>query len=90
MLFTCWQAVQSFEMNDKDGAWDLIAPTAQGSEQQDSVQGFAEKEADVVESYDFSGDIHIPSTHIENLAMLNELPHEEYRQLVSFINKEQK
>ena len=84
------QTVQSFEMNDKDDAWDLIALTTQHNEQQDSVQGFVEKEPEVVESYDFSEDLHIPSTHIENQALLNELPDEEYRQLVSSLNKEQK
>ena len=85
------QAVQSFEMNDRDDdAWDLIAPATQHNEEQDSVQGFVEKEPDVLESYDLSEDLHIPSAHVGNEAILNELPDEEYRQLVSSLNKEQK
>ena len=86
------QAVQSFEMNDRDDdAWDLIAPATQHNEEQDSVQGFVEKEPDVLESYDLSNeDLHIPSAHVGNEAILNELPDEEYRQLVSSLNKEQK
>ena len=84
------QAVQTFEMNGEDDVWDLLAPTTQHSEQQDSAQGFVEKEPDVLESYDFSEDLHIPSTHIENQTTLNELPDVEYRQLVSSLNKEQK
>ena len=70
-------------MNDTDDAWDLIAPATQHNENQDSVQGFVEKEPDVVESYDLSEDLHIPSTQVENEAILNELPDEEYWQLVS-------
>ena len=77
-------------MNDRDDAWDLIAPATQHNEEQDSVKGFEEKELDVVESYDFSRDLHIPSAHVGNEAILNELPDEEYRQLVSSRNKEQK
>ena len=84
------QAVQTFEMNGEDDVWDLLPPTTQHSEQQDSAQGFVEKEPDVLESYDFSEDLHIPSTHIENQTTLNELPDVEYRQLVSSLNKEQK
>ena len=84
------QAVQGFGMNDRDDVWDLIAPATQHNEEQDSLQGFVEKEPDVVESYDLSEDLHIPSTHVENEAILNELPDEEYRQLVSSLNKEQK
>ena len=58
------QADQSFEMNDENDARDLIAPTTQHSKQQDSVQCFTEKEPDVVHSYNFSEDLHIPSTHV--------------------------
>ena len=58
------QAVQSFEINDRDDAWDLIAPATQHNEEQDSVQGFVDKEIDVVESYDLSEDLHIPSAHV--------------------------
>ena len=68
----------------------LIAPATQHNEEQDSVQGFEEKELDVVESYDLSRDPHIPSAHVGNEAILNELPDEEYRQLVSSRNREQK
>lgn len=84
------QAVQTFEMNGEDDVWDLLAPTTQHIEQQDSAQGFVEKEPDVLESYDFSEDLHIPSTHIENQTTLNELPDVEYGELVSSLNKEQK
>lgn len=70
-------------------AWDLVTPTTHHSEQKYSVQGFVEKKPEVaiVYSYDFSEDLHIPSTHIENQTMLNELPDKEYRQLVFSLNK---
>ena len=79
------QADQSFEMNDENDAWDLIAPTTQHSTQQDSVQCFTEKEPDVVDSYNFSEDLHILSTHIENQTMLNEQPDEEYHAATCFL-----
>ena len=44
----------------------------------------------VVESYDLSEYFHIPSAHVGNEAIVNELPDKEYRQLVSSLNKEQK
>ena len=76
--------------NDDDN-YDLIAPATQNIERQDESEGAQDLHPDFNENCDLSSDIGIPSTasNREQL-VLNELQHQDYRNMTQMLNKEQK
>lgn len=78
-------------MEENGNNYDLIAPNTQDIELHDEAEGAQDLHPDFTESYDLSEDIGIPSTaaNTERL-ILNEIPDDEYRNMVQTLNKEQK
>ena len=71
--------------------FDLIAPNTQNIELQDEAEGTEDLHPDFSENYDLSDDLGIPSAALNNEPLiLNELPDDDYRQMVQTLNKEQK
>ena len=74
-----------------DDQFDSIAPNTQNVELQDEAIGNEDLHPDFNENYDLSGDLGIPSTSFNNEPLiLNELPDDDYRQMVQTLNKDQK
>ena len=77
--------------DDIDGQFDLIAPTTQDIEHQDEHEGTENLHPDLNENYDLSDDLGIPSASSNNKPLiLNELPDQEYREMIQTLNKKQK
>ena len=71
--------------------FNLIAPNTQNVELQDEAEGTEELHPDFRENYDLSDDLGIPSAALHNETLiLNELPDDDYCQMVQTLNKEQK
>ena len=71
--------------------FNLIAPNTQNVELQDEAEGTEELHPDLRENYDLSDDLGIASAALHNEPLiLNELPDDDYRQMVQTLNKEQK
>ena len=71
--------------------FNLIAPNKQNVELHDEAEGTEELHPDFRENYDLSDDLGIPSAALHNEPLiLNELPDDDYRQMVQTLNKEQK
>ena len=71
--------------------FNLIAPNTQNIELQDEAEGTEDLHPDFSENYDLSDDLGIPSAALNNEPLiLNELPDDDYRQMVQTLNKEQK
>jgi len=71
--------------------FDSIAPNTQNVELQDEAEGTEDLHPDFNGNYDLSADLGIPSTSFNNEPLiLNELPDDDYRQMVQTLNKEQK
>ena len=74
-----------------DDQFDSIAPNIQNVELQDEAMGNEDLHPDFNENYDLSGDLGIPSASFNNEPLiLNELPDDDYRQIVQTLNKDQK
>jgi len=74
-----------------DNCFDTIAPNTQHRELQDQTEGLNDLHPDFSETYDLSEDIGItPHTVNNDILILNELPDQEYRQMVQKLNKQQK
>ena len=74
-----------------DDQYDSIAPNIQNIELQDEAIGNEDLHPDFNENYDLSGDLGIPSASFNNEPLiLNELPDDDYRQMVQTLNKDQK
>ena len=70
---------------------NLIIPSTQNIELQDETEGAEDLHPDFSENYDLSDDLGIPSAALNNEPLiLNELPDDDYRQMVQTLNKEQK
>ena len=77
--------------NCSEEQFDSIAPNTQHLELEDEAEGMEDLHPDFNESYDMSDDLGIPSTSLNNEPLvLNELPDDDYRQMVQTLNKEQK
>ena len=77
--------------NCSEEQFDSIAPNTQHIELEDEAEGMEDLHPDFNESYDMSDDLGIPSTSLNNEPLvLNELPDDDYRQMVQTLNKEQK
>ena len=77
--------------NCSEEQFDSIAPNTQHIELEDEAEGMEDLHPDFNESYDMSVDLGIPSTSLNNEPLvLNELPDDDYRQMVQTLNKEQK
>ena len=77
--------------NCSEEQFDSIAPDTQHIELEDEAEGMEDLHPDFNESYDMSHDLGIPSTSLNNEPLvLNELPDDDYRQMVQTLNKEQK
>ena len=71
--------------------FNLIAPNAQNIELQDEAEGTEDLHPAFSEHYDLSDDLGIPLAALNNEPLiLNELPDDDYRQMVQTLNKEQK
>ena len=76
-------------MEENGNNYDLIAPNTQNIELQDEAEGAQDLHPDLTESYDLSEDIGIPSTAANtDQLILNEVPDDEYCQMVQTLNKE--
>ena len=74
-----------------DEQFDFIAPNIQNIELQDEAIGNEDLHPDFNENYDLSADLGIPSTSFNNEPLiLNELPDDNYHQMVQTLNKDQK
>ena len=83
------QYLNTTDCNDK--LFDFVAPNTQNIELQDEVEGMEDIHPDFNENYDLSDDLGIPSTSLRNEPLiLNELPDDDYRQMVQTLNKKQK
>jgi len=72
-----------------DDQFDSIAPNIQNIELQDEALGNEDLHPDFNENYDLSRDLDIPSTSFDNEPLiLNELPDDDYRQMVQTLNKD--
>ena len=67
-----------------------IAPCTQNIEQQDTAEGNQDLHPDFNETYNLSDDLGIPSCAATEPLILNEMPDDEYRNMVKMLNKEQK
>ena len=77
--------------NCSEEQFDSIAPNTQNIELEDEAEVMEDLHPDFNESYDMSDDLGIPSTSLNNEPLvLNELPDDDYRQMVQTLNKEQK
>ena len=77
--------------NCTEEQFDSIAPNMQHIELEDEAEGMEDLHPDFNEGYDMSDDLGIPSTSLNNEPpVLNELPDDDYRQMVQTLNKEQK
>ena len=77
--------------NCSEEQFDSIAPNTQHIELEDEAEGMEDLHPDFNESYDMSDDLGIPSTSLNNEPLvLNELPDDDYHQMVQTLNKEQK
>ena len=77
--------------NDNEDQFDLIAPITQDIDHQDEHEGNENLHPDLNENYDLSDDLGIPSASSNNEPLiLNELPDQEYREMVQTLNKKQK
>ena len=74
-----------------DNCFDTIAPNTQHTELQDQTEGLNDLHPEFNETYDLSEDIGItPHTANDDVLILNELPDQEYRQMVQKLKKQQK
>ena len=84
------------QLSNTEGSNDLydyamIAPATEHAENADETLGMQNLHPDFNETYDLSDDIGIPSSiSTTDQLILNELPDEEYRNMVQMLNKEQK
>ena len=77
--------------NCSEEQFDSIAPNTQHIELEDEAEAMEDLHPDFNDSYDMSDDLGIPSTSLNNEPLvLNELPDDDYRQMVQTLNKEQK
>lgn len=65
-----------------------IAPCTQNIEQQDTAEGNQDLHPDFNETYNLSDDLGIPSCAATEPLILNEMPDDEYRNMVKMLNKE--
>ena len=83
------QLNSAFDNNEEH--FDILAPVTQYVERQDHNEGNTDLHPDLNENYDLSYDIGIPSAVENNEALIfNEIPDDEYRQMVQMLNIEQK
>ena len=83
--------IQKHLKDVNDNSFDTIAPNTQHTELQDQTEGLNDLHPDFNETYDLSEDIGItPHTANDDVLILNELPDQEYRQMVQKLNKQQK
>ena len=80
----------SYTTHYADDQFDFIAPNIQNIELQDEAIGNEDLHPDFNENYDLSPDLGIPSTSFNEPLILNELPDDDYRQMVQTLNKDQK
>ena len=75
-----------------DDAYDTIAPVTQDVERQDEDEGCTDTHPDLNETFDhLSDNLGIPSTQQNNEPLiLNEMPDDEYRELVQMLNIKQR
>ena len=84
------------QLSNTEGSNDLydyamIAPATEHAENADETLGMQNLHPDFNETYDLSDDIGIPSSiSTSDQLILNEVPDEEYRNMVQMLNKEQK
>ena len=87
----CDQDFNEFEqqMQTETNSFDTIAPCGESREQQDQAEDNTDLQPDFNESYNFATDLRIPSTDMNSEPLaLNELPDDEYRNLVQMLNTE--
>ncbi len=79
------------QIHAETDVFDTIAPCTESTEKQDGAEGNTDLQPDLNENYNLSDDLGIPSTDMSTEPLiLNELPDDEYRQMVQMLNVEQK
>ena len=78
-------------MEENDVNYDMIAPNTQNTELQDEAEGAQDLHPYLTKRFDLSEYIGTPSTTANTQQLiLNEVPDDEYRNIIQTLNKEQK